>query len=239
MSIGADSLVHLIKQLARDEVGHQTFATWGYVAAYDVATHSIKAVLPTFRATGPNGELQPIVTDWIQLATPWSGDGFGDQMSPYAAAATPQDPSLGEQVQISIISSTTGASVATAMLFNTKYPPPGGINPGERILKSQAGNFVLIGQDQVQISADAKSVVVNQDDVVINGGDTPVAVEGSTATHDHGLATLIAAINTGLSAAASGTYTPVSPSIVTAETAAAIDAGRGAQDFLAPAPGGD
>lgn len=235
-TMGVDDLVRAMKQVARDEVGHQAIATWGYVSAYDSDTHSIKAILPSFRSTGANGELEPIETDWIQLGTPWSGDGFGDQMAPYAAAATPDNPAGGEQVQITIVSSATGASVATAMLFNTSFSPPGGVDAGERIIQSQAGKSVKWG-----------------DKIIVNGGSTPVAVEGSTATHTHPLSALLNALETAVTSAAipSGpaagavlaatlatALTTLASTMNTDSKAAAIDSGQGAQDFVAPSAGG-
>jgi hypothetical protein len=252
-TLGADELLHLIREVARTEAIPDVINTWGYVAAYDVDTHSIKAVLPTFRTTGPGGVLQPVVTDWIQLGTPWAGDGFGDQMAPYAASATPANPGAGEQVQIAIISGATGASYAPAMLFNQTYGPPGGIAPGERIIQSQGGKSVKFGIDQV----------------IVNAGETPVAVEGSTVTHEHGLysyntvlaglindlstldppittvAELIPALVTIFTELAGTEPVPASITDVAgnmeegAVTPAAVDVGQGAQDFFAPSPGGD
>ena len=219
--IDADDLIHLIKQVARDEVGTPTLVTWGYVSAYDASTHSIRAILPTFRTPGPNG-LQAIQTDWIQLGTPWSGNGFGDQMSPYAAGATQSNPAGGEQVQISIVSTVTGASVATAMLYNQSYQPPGGVQPGERIIQGQGGKSLKWGQSAL----------------IANGGSTPVAVEGSTVTHDHTLTAFLTAFAAACTAAGSA---PPLTGIALGEiisTLIAVDVGQGAQDFHAPGPGG-
>jgi hypothetical protein len=234
----ADALLHTIKQVAREEMGHVKHNTLGYVSAYDVDTHSVRLVVPSFRVRGPSGELEAYQTDWIPLGTPWAGDGFGDQVSPFAAAASPASPGAGEQVILQLIEEDNGFSVAGCFFFNTAYPPPGGIDPGERILKSQGGKSLKLGNDAL----------------VANEGSTPAAVEGSTVTHEHSLVALLTSLGSAI--AALPTITPTAlgaiftaaavPATVTdtagslahgALTPAAVDSGAGAQDVLLPGPG--
>jgi hypothetical protein len=237
----ADDFVHLARQVAQDQLGVIQMATWGYIAAYDVNTNTVQLVLPTFRRADPNtGEPVPIVTGWIQLGTPWAGNGIGMQFYPQKCAATPQDPTQGEQVLVLVIERTTGVSVSACMLFNNPFPViDSSLQPGEGILKSGGG---------ATLKLDASG------NVIFQGGSTPVAVEGSRTTgHQHALTQLKAAIATyisanptcGLATPPTGATTDVGADLETILAAADTDTqtdtvatGQGAQDVLAPSAGG-
>lgn len=234
--IGTDALVHALKQIARDEVGPIIASTWGYVAAYDADNNLIQAVLPTFREMGQVG-LQPAVTDWIQLGTPTT---LG-QFTPQAVNATPANPTGGDQVLITIMSSQTGISVAACCFNNNSFPCGGNAAQGEHYLASLGGKSIKWGQDQI----------------IINAGSTPVAIEGSQVTHHHTLDTFLTAFAAACTAAGSSPLTGTDlGSIITAlmsppgvaditdtagnagTTPSAVDVGQGAQDFFAPSAGG-
>lgn len=222
----ADDFVHLARQVAQDQLGVIQLATWGYVAGYDANTNTIQAVVPTFRKPDPlTGEPIPVVTGWIPLGTPWAGDGIGMQFSPKKQSATPQDPTQGEQVLILVIERTTGVSVSACMFFNNPFPViDTSLQPGEGIIKSGGGATL-------KLDANGK--------VILQGGSTPVAVEGSkTSGHQHGLAALVAAINTACAGCAGFLAIPVTPEIQSDTQTDGIAAGQGAQDVLAPAAGG-
>ena len=126
------------------------------------------------------------------------------------------------------------------MLYNQSYQPPGGVQPGERIIQGQGGKSLKWGQSAL----------------IANGGSTPVAVEGSTVTHDHTLTAFLTAFAAACTAAGSAPpltgialgeiiSTLISPATGSTDTAgnggttpAAVDVGQGAQDFHAPGPGG-
>lgn len=237
--ISADDFVLLIKQTAQEQIGSVRTATLGYVAGYDPTTATITAVVPSYCSPDPQtGAPTPVVVGPIRLGTSWAGNGIGLQVAPAKAGATPQDPTQGEPVLIVQLGHGTGISVAAVMLFNATFAPPDtALAAGDAILKGAGG----------------ATIKLQGGNIVIQGGSTPVAVEGSKTTHQHGLSTfvdaLVTALNTDGSAPLTGTslaaifsgLTPAPPAPSTAVTDSAdapVVAGQGAQDVLAPGPGG-
>ncbi len=210
-TLEADELLHLIKQVCRDEMGDGQRTTLGYISAYDSPTHQVKVMIPTFRTSDADGNPQPVVTDWIPLGSVWVGNGFGMQIAPYYAAATAANPGSGEQVQLVVIDDENGLSVAAQYFYNTTFPPPGGLQPGEALLQHQSGR-------SIKFTAGGK--------IVVNGGSTPVAVEGSGVD----LTALVAAINSACSSVSG--FTPIAT-----VPAAPVKAGSGAQNLLAESAG--
>ena len=215
-TIDADAVIHLIKQAARAEVGEIETLAIGYSSDYDDTTHSVQVVIPSFRVKGPNGEKQPYVSDWMPLGTDWAGAGYGDQVAPGETDATPENPGAGDQVLVLMIGNQTGFSAAGCFFFNAVNQPPGGVDPGERIMKSKGGKSWKIGNNAL----------------VGNGGSTPAAVEGSKVD----LTTLIQAINTACTGVTG--YVPILVPPTPGAPTAAIASGQGAQDVLFPAAGG-
>ena len=143
--------VHQMKNLARQETGADSrLATWGHIASYDPQTHAVKCLLPSYRGLDD----APVMTPWIQLATPWAGKGansFGMQFAPYGGA-TASNPENGEQCFIIIVEKQSGASVCAYLLYNDVQPPPtrnSGVTlaAGEMILMHASGMYIKMRSD--------------------------------------------------------------------------------------------
>lgn len=271
MSSEIDQIVHLIKNLARDEIGHTQSSYFGYVSSYDKQTGAIQLRIPQLR----NGDNSEFVTPPIPLGTWMSGNGFGFQYW----------PAVGTPCEMKVVSKDGGSSIAGVLLYNDKFLPPFaqdvnfsendfgfqhksgsyGVFFGSVITFSAVDRLVLqnsVSNKNVTITAGTKPVVS------VNGGSIPVAVEGSTVTHYHGLAALFSVLATEIttyttanppSGASMGTtdlaaiFAAVATTLATGAsgtdiagnsafgglTPAAVDAGQGAQDFVAPSPGGN
>ena len=221
MSISGDDFVLLVKQIAQDQAGAERGPTLGYIASYDPATATVTAVVPSYCQPDPvTGVPTPITVGPIRLGSSWAGDGIGIQVAPAKAAATPQDPTQGEPVVILQFSHGTGIGVAAVMLFNAIFAPPDtALAPGDAYIKSGGGARLRF----------------RGGDLVMQEGATPVAVEGSQITLDDALNAYGALLVTAL-AAATPKVTMVAPVVVGSRVS--VDVGQGAQDVLAPAPGG-
>jgi hypothetical protein len=236
--------VAVFKMIVKD-AGSRIHAAWGYVANYDPATNQVQVTLPSYQQGWvPNNAAQnaPLVSPWMPLGTPYAGKSYGFECY----------PDLNVPCLELVIDEATGSSLSAVLFHNNTFPAIGGLQQGECQLVSKAGKslkFTAGGQ------------------TVFNGGSTPVAVQGSTVTHAHGLYaynTTVAAALTSLASSPPATIAllipalaaifttlagltpPLTPTSVTDTagaaltnaTSAAVDSGQGAQDILMPSAGG-
>ena len=136
----ADELLHQIKQLAQQT--QTEFRPWvyGHISNYDPKTHKVRVILPTIR----DEFNMPVLTGWMPLGTPFGGSGWGFQWAPYTGATQTQ-PTLGEQVKVSMNDRGSGLGAAPCMFWNDSNPPPmPGLGAGEAVLFHKSGSRVYL-----------------------------------------------------------------------------------------------
>jgi hypothetical protein len=144
-------LVSLIRMIARNELGSNTHAAWGYVANFYSATGTVDVKLPTYQ--DPISTL-PLVLKNIPLGSPYVGAGYGLEIY----------PEVGTPCLVVVVETETGASVSACLNWNTAVPPKGGLQPGQFRVTSKSGAILLFDSNG---------------NIVFNQGTKPVAVEGS------------------------------------------------------------
>ena len=135
----------------------------GHVVAYDPTTNQVQCVIPAFPVINPQtgamtGEYS--ITPWMQVGTPWVGNGWGMQVSPEVGDAAP--PWSGTQCAICIVNEETSASFVANFLYTQQaVPPDSSLVAGEAILKHKSGTYLkfhdsgemeVFAQTNVQVS---------------------------------------------------------------------------------------
>lgn len=136
--MNTDELSHVIRQIAGQQQLEFRPVVYGHVSQYDPATHRVKAILPALR----DADTAPTETPWMPLCTNGVGNGFGLQIAPYGGA-TLADPTKGEQIIVGLFSHSSGQVICAAfgMTWNLAQVAPGGLEPGESILRHSSGSF--------------------------------------------------------------------------------------------------
>lgn len=99
------ALLNAIAAQAQQSGAGQSGTRQGVITAYDPVNYAVKVQLQ------PTGE----ETGWIQLSSPWVGDGWG------LAAG----PMIGAAVEVEFDSGLMGAGMAAGQFFNDEDRCPG------------------------------------------------------------------------------------------------------------------
>lgn len=147
----------------------------GIVTGYDPTQYAVKVKLMPEGAFPPESGV--LETDWVPLAAPVVGSGWG--------LFTP--PSLGDQVHVSFVDGEHGSAVVTGRVFDLTNQPlpadaPSGVPSGEVWLVHKSNNRISFGNDgtvTVKHAASGTTLVMgNAGKVTISGsGGTPLAVK--------------------------------------------------------------
>jgi hypothetical protein len=107
--------------------------SFGRIVAYDATTHSVKVWLL------PQLSDEPSVTGFVPLASPWVGNGWGDQCAPVADQAHCLVAFMGRPVK---------AIFALPLYFGVPNPPPdAALKDGERAIRHKSGTRVKFHDD--------------------------------------------------------------------------------------------
>jgi hypothetical protein len=153
-------------QAAAEQTQNLEFFILGHISAYDPATSRCKVIYPYYT---DNINSQYTESGWTQLATCWSGNGFGDQIAPFGGATitdltgkTNNDNDNPEQCLVFLVQREGAFHVMGAFLFNQQDIPPGSnqtfyapdgsnqmltISGGERVIKHSSGTYVYFKND--------------------------------------------------------------------------------------------
>jgi hypothetical protein len=229
--------VALMRMIARDELGQGVHAAFGYIQNYYTATGTADIALPSYQNPLT---AKPLIAQNVAVGSPFVGSGYGLEIY----------PEVGTPCLLVVVNKDSNITVSATLLWNQANQPVGGLNPGELRITSKSGSRVYFD---------------GNGNVKINNGSTPVAVEGSKVTHIHGLSVFFAALAAEIaayiaanppSAASMGAtdlaaifaalaMTMAGPPVTGTDiagtngpTPSAVDSGQGAQDVLAPTPGG-
>lgn len=134
-----DELHHQMKHAAAQQAGGvaQSYFVYGHIASYDPAKHRVRVIIPSLRTEGGT----PVLSPWMKLGSTWVGSGFGFQWAPHGGASF-ANPTAGELVRVEIAQRGQGVSAAAYPLFTDIMPPPGGLQPGEAVLKHESGSLL-------------------------------------------------------------------------------------------------
>lgn len=173
MSFFDDEVSHLISLHAQMQMsGFMPFAI-GHVVNYDPKTNQVQCVIPAFPVVDPQtgavtGDYA--TTPWMQLGSPWVGDGWGFQTAPDVGDAA--DPWSGAQCAICVVSQRTGASFVANLLYTDNATTPDStLEAGESILKHKSGSYLRFNSDgsvSVNAAADLKITLGNGNVVSVN-----------------------------------------------------------------------
>ncbi len=137
----------------------------GHVVAYDPTTNQVQCVIPAFPVIDPKtgsmtGEYS--ITPWMQLGSPWVGNGWGFQTSPEVGDAAA--PWSGAQCAICIVSDETSASfVASLMYTQQDVPPDSTLVAGEAILKHKSGTNIKFHDDGGLTATSSSGAEINME----------------------------------------------------------------------------
>lgn len=115
----ADELVHLFRQAAQQGVLEYRPHIYGHIASYDPLKHRVRCIVPSL--TDEDGT--PLLTPWMPMGTLSAGDGYGIQVV-YKGGANADNPTAGEQVEISLYDRVRGVAAATSVFHHATTPPP-------------------------------------------------------------------------------------------------------------------
>ena len=168
-----DQFIHVIKQIARQAVIEQRSVVYGHIASYDPLTNTARVIVPSMRddQTG-----DPLFSGWLPMGVLAGGAQAGFQYVPYGGA-TPDKPTQGEWVQVTLNERGSGVAAITGIMYSaqqqpphTALPPKNGLQPGDMIFRNAAGSSIWIhASGQIDVVT-AKSTDVN----VNSGGNVTV-----------------------------------------------------------------
>ena len=177
----ASDLAILMRNIAAEVSfgrGSPTYALFGRVASYDPTTDRTQVQVVHW---GPTQQDQLIIS--IPTSGEMKGDGYGDYFY----------PDEGTLCLVLLVERSTGDSISLQLLNDDVNQPPSWgsgiaakLTPGERIIWSKSGflaRFNAAGKLQLGSTS---------------GGTTPVAVEGSSVTHNHTLVQFYAELATAI-----------------------------------------
>ena len=181
--LNIDEVVHRIKQASSQQQPGFGATTRGYVAAYDPAGPSIRAYLPTLRDENDTPEL----TQWMPIAGPWVGSGFGFQWVP-ETGATADDPTLGEAVLVHLVDQQRGIMVASGFFHHDTMRPPSTnpklttpLAPGEGVLMQKTGSYLrFYANGDIEINTQGKALINSMGDVDVVTTEGNVNVTASS-----------------------------------------------------------
>lgn len=130
------ALLNAMAAQAQQSGAGQSGTRQGVITAYDPVNYAVKVQLQ------PTGE----ETGWIQLSSPWVGDGWG------LAAG----PMIGAAVEVEFDSGLMGAGMAAGQFFNDEDRCPGPPS-GEFWLIHKSGSFLkFLNTGEVQVGSSVK-----------------------------------------------------------------------------------
>jgi hypothetical protein len=139
-----DELSHLISLHAQQQMGNDVPFAIGHVVAYDPTSNEVQVVFPSFPVIDPiSGALTGAyaVSPWVQLQSPWVGNGWGFQTAPEVGDSTP--PFSGTQCAVFQLPRGSVAGLAAALLYTQNaVPPDSTLVAGEAILKHKSGTYI-------------------------------------------------------------------------------------------------
>lgn len=229
-------LVHLFKNVSNDSPERVASTFEGFINSYDKSNNTVTVWIPYL--TNPNTPDKSFVTPPLPFGTPMVGNGYGVRFY----------PPFGMPCLVLFVERTVGTAVVCIPHYNDALPPNADVNFNEDL---QPGELEIVG---VPSAGGGRSASVKLDangQLLLNGHNktttgVPVAVEGSTATHHHGLQQFFTAIEAALNLIGSTPLTGTSLAGVftgltgttgeTDDTSAAIDTGQGAQSVRTVGP---
>ena len=251
----ASDLAMMIRNISSEVSGGalKSTALYGRVVGYHQDSNNMVVAIPHY--VQANGTVPQI---HVPIGCFMAGNGYGD----YFYAET------GQLCLLLVMEADTGDTIHGFLLNDAANPPPnlGGdpntprapLEAGERIIIGRNGQIIRFAANgDLQLVGVGNARLGSRADGGANFGTTPVAVEGSTSTHDHDLSIFVTAFAGVLNAimppvplttnALGGILTSLlTPGVATNIFAATIDskgggplaAGTGgAQTVLAPGPG--
>lgn len=130
------ALLNAMAAQAQQSGAGQSGTRQGVITAYDPVNYAVKVQLQ------PTGE----ETGWIQLSSPWVGDGWG------LAAG----PMIGAAVEVEFDSGLMGAGMAAGQFFNDEDRCPGPPS-GEFWLIHKSGSLLkFLNTGEVQVGSSVK-----------------------------------------------------------------------------------
>ena len=140
-----DDIAHFVMQLAQQQQEPRLIG-FGHVTSYDPKRHLVKVALPSFNVLDPQtGAVasNPIISPWMQLGSPWAGDGWGFQGAPNVGGTGPDN--YGTQCAIFAVDNNSSVSFTATMLYtNVELPPDATLLPGEAVLQHQTGTKIKL-----------------------------------------------------------------------------------------------
>jgi phage baseplate assembly protein gpV len=145
-----------VRALVRAEVERvlrmQLMPHYGNAVAWDPKAHAAKVTVQPENKT----------TNWVPVSTQWAGNGWGDIAG------------LSEGEQVKLIWPEYGSDQASVVgrYFDSRNPPPQGVQPGERWIVHQSGSMVqwLTG-GKIVILANGAELDLTGKDIVITATD--------------------------------------------------------------------
>lgn len=125
---------YTVKHAAQQQIGDTRQCRIGHISVYDVDKGFCRVIFPDLT----NYDGKPIESPWMELGSFWVGDGFGFQYYPHGGS-TPDDPTRGEMVLVTVQEKDTGLGFGATMLPSSIHRPPNTsidkkLLPGEAIL---------------------------------------------------------------------------------------------------------
>ncbi len=200
-----EEISHLISLHAKQQTaGFVPFAI-GHVIAYDPSTHSVQLALPGFPVVDPvsgNATGGYSLSPWVQLGSPWVGNGWGFQTAPEVGSS--ESPFSGTQCALVIEQRVSSMGVAGYLLYNSNaLPPDKTLVAGEAILKHKSGTNIKFHSDgsltvisssgseiDMEASGEISVTVPNGQVFAVNGTNDALALVSHLVTafnsHTHG-----------------------------------------------------
>jgi phage gp45-like len=144
-----DELSHLIALHAQQQIGDEVPFSIGHVIAYDPTSNEVQVVFPSFPVIDPISGAptgQYATSPWVQLGTPWAGNGWGFQAAPEVGDAIA--PFSGTQCVV-FQRNRNGVEGLAAVLLYTQQDVPADTEllAGEAILRHSTGTRMKFHQN--------------------------------------------------------------------------------------------
>lgn len=192
--------MHVLMQQAHQQVQDNKLNVYGHCTVYDPVNHAGKFLIPQYRDEDDN----PLESGWCPIGSSMVGDKWGIQYA-LKGGATQDDPSQGEQCQITILQRSTGLWAVANLSFNDTMTPPGAglgdtssedpddpdgtnkLKGGELIVKHESGSFLKFYEDghvQLYVKDNLVARVEKDCEVTVIQGDLTVDVQQGDLTVD-------------------------------------------------------
>ena len=178
-----DELAHTIKHAASQQVQGFGSTVRGYAASYDPNRHALKAIIPTLRDENDI----PLLTNWMPIASPNVGAGYGMQWVP-KGGATLTNPTLGEPVLIHMVDSQRGTYVCAGFFYHDSMLPPSSnadltspLGGGDIILMGPSGSYTVFrASGDIEHNSQTTVTINTKTDVNVNAtGNANVNAKGN------------------------------------------------------------